>query len=73
MDVDFLASTLLALLGALPLTLNLASVSVAFGLAGALAVALMRVSGVAALDLFARSYVYVFRGTPLLIQILLIY
>jgi octopine/nopaline transport system permease protein len=73
MDLEFLASTLLALVAALPLTLNLAALSFAFGLAGALAVALMRVSGVAALDLFARGYVYVFRGTPLLIQIFLIY
>jgi octopine/nopaline transport system permease protein len=35
--------------------------------------ALMRLSGNPALDLPARAYVFVFRGTPLLVQIFLIY
>jgi octopine/nopaline transport system permease protein len=33
----------------------------------------MRMSGVAALDWLARGYVFVFRGTPLLVQVFLIY
>jgi octopine/nopaline transport system permease protein len=33
----------------------------------------LRLSGVLALDWFARAYVFVFRGTPLLVQIFLIY
>ena len=73
MDFGFLASTMLQLVAALPLTLNLAAVSFGFGFAGALGVALMRGSGVAALEWPARGFVYVFRGTPLLIQIFLIY
>jgi octopine/nopaline transport system permease protein len=46
---------------------------VALGAVVALALALMRMSGVPPLDWFARSYVFVFRGTPLLVQIFLIY
>lgn len=73
MDWPFLRDTLLLLLGGLPLTLNLAASSLLIGLAGALALALMRSSGMAALDGAARTYVFVLRGTPLLIQIFLVY
>jgi octopine/nopaline transport system permease protein len=73
MDFDFLKETFLILLGGLPLTLNLAASSIALGAFGALGLALMRASDIAVLVLFARLYVFVFRGTPLLIQIFLIY
>lgn len=73
MDFAFLWETLLALLQGVPLTLNLAFASVALGAVLALALALMRMSGVAPLDWIARAYVFVFRGTPLLVQIFLIY
>jgi octopine/nopaline transport system permease protein len=56
-----------------PLTLQLAALSTALGGLIALALAAMRVSGIAALDAVARLYVFVFRGTPLLVQIFLIY
>lgn len=73
MDFAFLSETFLTLLGGIPLTLNLAVVSVAIGGICAVFLAIMRLSGVPPLAWFARSYVYVFRGTPLLIQIFLIY
>ncbi len=73
MDLTFMGETLLALLAGVPLTLNLAFSSVALGAVVALALALMRMSGVPPLDWFARAYVFVFRGTPLLVQIFLIY
>lgn len=73
MDGSFLSETFLLLLGGLPLTLNLAITSTLLGLLGALLLALMRTSGVTLLDIWARAYVFVFRGTPLLIQIFLIY
>ena len=73
MDLAFMGETLLALLAGIPLTLNLAFSSVALGAVVALALALMRMSGVRPLDWFARAYVFVFRGTPLLVQIFLIY
>ncbi|MCA1409221.1 ABC transporter permease [Ensifer sp. IC3342] len=73
MDIAFAAETLVSLLSALPLTLELAITAIAFGAVLALALALARLSGILALDWFARLYVFVFRGTPLLVQIFLIY
>jgi octopine/nopaline transport system permease protein len=73
MDFTFMQETFLRLLEGLPLTLNLAFTSVALGAILAMTFALMRMSGIAALDWFARAYVFVFRGTPLLVQIFLIY
>jgi octopine/nopaline transport system permease protein len=73
MDLAFMRDTFLRLLEGLPLTLNLAFTSVALGAVLAMVLALMRMSGVRVLDWFARAYVFVFRGTPLLVQIFLIY
>jgi octopine/nopaline transport system permease protein len=61
------------LLAGVPLTLELALLATVLGAALALGLALMRASGVAALDAAARLYVFAFRGTPLLVQIFLIY
>ena len=73
MDFAFLAETWLALLAGLPLTLKLAGWSVLCGGALALVLALMTLSGRAVLVWPARAFVFVFRGTPLLVQIFLIY
>lgn len=73
MDWDFLGDTFFSLVAAVPLTLSLALTSIALGAVLALALAMARLSGIAALDWFARFYVFVFRGTPLLVQIFLIY
>src|SRR5215212_1972976 len=73
MDLAFMAETFVRLLDGLPLTLQLAFTSVALGAAMAMLLALMRMSRIAPLDWFARAYVFVFRGTPLLVQIFLIY
>ena len=73
MDYAFLAETWLALLAGLPLTLKLAAVSVVCGFALALTLALMRLSGIGLLAWPARAFVFCFRGTPLLVQIFLIY
>jgi octopine/nopaline transport system permease protein len=73
LDVSFLGDTILALLSGVPLLLQLAFYSIAAGAVLAVLLALMRLSGHPALDWIARSYVYVFRGTPLLVQIFLIY
>ncbi len=56
-----------------PLMLQLAAISIAAGAVFAMLLALMRVSSLIPLDLAARGYVFVFRGTPLLVQIFLIY
>ena len=73
MDLAFMRDTFLRLLEGVPLTLNLTFTSVAFGAVFAMLFALMRMSGVTVLDWIARAYVFVFRGTPLLVQIFLIY
>ena len=73
MDFEFLRETLLLLLSGVPLLLQLAFFSIAAGAVLAVLLALMRLSGNAVLDFAARSYVFVFRGTPLLVQIFLIY
>ena len=73
MDFAFLAETWLALLAGLPLTLKLAGWSVLCGGVLALVLALMSLSGRAVLVWPARALVFVFRGTPLLVQIFLIY
>jgi His/Glu/Gln/Arg/opine family amino acid ABC transporter permease subunit len=63
----------LLLLSGVPLLLNLAFFSITAGAVLAVVLALMRLSGHPLLDSAARSYVFVFRGTPLLVQIFLIY
>jgi octopine/nopaline transport system permease protein len=73
MDLAFMAETFVKLLEGVPLTLKLAFSSVALGAVLAMLLALMRMSGIAPLDWFARLYVFVFRGTPLLVQVFLIY
>jgi octopine/nopaline transport system permease protein len=73
MDFQFMADSFVRLLGGIPLTLKLASSSIALGLALALAlVALMR-QPITPLGWIAHSNVFVFRGTPLLVQVFLIY
>lgn len=73
MDFEFLRDTLMQLLLGVPLTLELAIGSVALGFFLALLLALMRLSGVWILDTIARLYVFAFRGSPLLVQMFLIY
>lgn len=73
MDFPFLFDTLGKLLNALPMTLLLLVCSVSIGGVIALCIAWMRVSGIFVLDRFARAYILVFRGSPLLIQMFLVY
>jgi octopine/nopaline transport system permease protein len=73
MDFAFMRDSFFTLLGGVPLTLNLAFMSVALGAILAMLLALMRMSGFKVLDWPAQAYVFVFRGTPLLIQIFMIY
>ncbi|SED91984.1 amino acid ABC transporter membrane protein 2, PAAT family [Rhizobiales bacterium GAS191] len=73
MDFAFLIETTRSLLGGVPLTLQLAVLSTALGAVIALVLALMRLSKIGPLAWAAQLYVFVFRGTPLLVQIFLIY
>ncbi|MBP2199936.1 ABC transporter permease [Pantoea cypripedii] len=71
MDSSFFSETFISLMKALPLTLNLTVLSLAGGGCLALALNLLRLTPVGAW--FYRGYVFLFRGTPLLIQIFMIY
>jgi len=73
MDGAFLASTFRRLLAALPLTLEVWALSVTLGGLVALALTWARASGIKPLELFARGYVFVFRGAPLLVQLFVVY
>jgi arginine/lysine/histidine transport system permease protein len=68
-DADYLA----LLLQGLGMTLFLAFLAVALGSILALIPALMRLSGKKFLSIPATAYVEIIRGTPLLVQVLLIY
>jgi octopine/nopaline transport system permease protein len=73
MDINFLYSTMIQLLAALPVTLELFVLSVALGLVLALGMVWLRLSRNVLLSGFARAYIFIFRGSPLLIQLFLIY
>ena len=73
MDLAFLSSTMLTLIAAIPMTLALFALSVGLGGMLALLVVWMRVGGNPVLAAIAKGYIFVFRGSPLLIQMFLIF
>ncbi|WP_457585034.1 ABC transporter permease [Ensifer canadensis] len=73
LDLSFLADTFLALLKGIPLALQLAAISIIAGGVLAFGLALMRISRRWWLDVPAQIYIFIFRGTPLLVQIYIIY
>jgi octopine/nopaline transport system permease protein len=73
MDIPFIAETFRRLMAALPMTLAVWALSVSFGCVIAFGITWMRVGGGLPLQLFARGYIFVFRGAPLLIQLFAIY
>lgn len=73
MNLQFYSEAFMQMMSGVPLTLQLAASSIVFGAVLALLFALMRLSGITVLDWIARLYVFVFRGTPLLVQIFIIY
>lgn len=72
-DLSLIASSLPKILQGLGLTINLLAVSTLFGLILAVGILLMRLSRRAWLVWPARAYIYFFRGTPLLVQLFVIY
>ena len=73
MDIDLMITSLPKLLSATVITLKLLSLSLFFGLFIGLLFAILRLSKNPFLNKFAYGYSYVFRGTPLLVQIFIIY
>lgn len=73
MDFVFLLECLKRLLAGVPLTLALSLFSFAIGLILASVTCAIRLSKKVWLDYPARSFVAVFRSTPLLVQLFIIY
>lgn len=69
----FYSETILKLLGGVPLTLQLTFWSILCGGLFALLLAMMSQSTLRPVSALASAYVFVFRGTPLLVQMFLIY
>jgi octopine/nopaline transport system permease protein len=73
MDLSLMASSLPKLLSAAVITIKLLSASLIIGLFIGLLFAILRLSKNSIINKFAYAYSYVFRGTPLLVQIFIIY
>ena len=73
MDLDLMISSFPKLLNATLVTLKLLSLSLIFGLIIGLFFAILRLNKNIFLNKFSYFYSYVFRGTPLLVQIFIIY
>tara|TARA_B100000674_G_scaffold176710_2_gene143046 strand:- start:2946 stop:3617 length:672 start_codon:yes stop_codon:yes gene_type:complete len=73
MDLELMVNSFPKLLNATVITLKLLSLSLIFGLFIGLLFAVMRMSKNFAISKFAYGYSYLFRGTPLLVQIFIIY
>ena len=73
MDLELMISSFPKLLNAAVITLKLLSVSLIIGLFIGLFFAILRLNKNIFINRFAYGYSYVFRGTPLLVQIFIIY
>ena len=73
LDYDFLATTFLLVLTAVPVTLKLTAVSLLFSAPFAFGIALLRRQAAGLLQRLAVAYVTFMRGTPMVLQILMIY
>ena len=73
MDIELMVSSFPKLLGATVITLKLLSVSLVIGLFIGLIFAILRLNKNIFINRFAYGYSYIFRGTPLLVQIFIIY
>ncbi len=73
MDLELMINSFPKLLSAAVITLKLLSVSLIIGLSIGLFFAILRLNKNIFINRFAYGYSYVFRGTPLLVQIFIIY
>jgi len=73
MNYELMIETFPKLLVGLNITIQLVSISLFVGFCFAIGLALLRLSNNLFLNFFAKTYVFYFRGTPLLVQIFLIY
>ena len=73
MDIELMINSLPRLMSAAVITLKLLSVSLIIGLFIGLFFAILRLNKNIFINRFAYGYSYIFRGTPLLVQIFIIY
>ena len=73
MDIGLMINSFPKLLNATLITLKLLSVSLILGLLIGLGFAILRMNNNKLINKFAYGYSYIFRGTPLLVQIFIIY
>ena len=73
MDLELMINSFPKLLSAAAITLKLLSVSLIIGLFIGLFFAILRINKNIFINRFAYGYSYIFRGTPLLVQIFIIY
>ena len=73
MDIELMANSFPKLLSATLITLKLLSLSLIVGLLIGLIFAILRLNKNFFINRFAYGYSYIFRGTPLLVQIFIIY
>ncbi len=73
MDFSIIVSNIDFYLEGIKNTIILTSLSLVIGLVLAIPLAVMRTTGITLLDAPVRAFVYFFRGTPLLVQMYLIY
>jgi len=73
MDLELMITSLPKLLSAAVITLKLLSLSLFFGMFIGFLFAILRLNKNPVINKFAYGYSYVFRGTPLLVQIFIIY
>ena len=73
MDIELMINSFPKLLNSTLITLKLLSVSLILGLFIGLGFAILRMNNNKLINKFAYGYSYIFRGTPLLVQIFIIY
>ena len=73
MRLDLMYESFFKIVEGIPLTLQVVSISTILGIFLAIAVALMRISGNRLMSLPAYYFVYLIRGTPLLLQLYFVY
>lgn len=73
MDINLITNSFIQILSAVPTTLSLVATALILGFIIAIFLALMAISKNKVLKFISASYVYYFRGTPLLIQMYLLY
>ena len=73
MRLDLMYESFFKIVEGIPLTLQVVSISTILGIFLAVAVALMRISGSKLMSLPAYYFVYLIRGTPLLLQLYFVY